>query len=373
MSGLALDSLSHSYIIHIRSKDVRQLTDGFNTDMQISLDAEIKRRNANQDIHISLSSAEIPLTYYQFSSNLDNLNLYVDGAPSLVLLEGNYDIYELTDNITADVTFPFNATYNQNTGKVTLTNTTGGPLTINFSQENSRGLAKALGFERTDELVAGGASTSSDGVVNLQTVHTIFLYTDLGASNVITTEKGNYESILDKIPVLERPLDIIHYNPYLTSNFTTVLTNDVISNFRLALRDQNGKLLQMNNVRFELSLLIEVHDNKQIQPEVVQPQGGRRNLVGEMQNETAALVETAPSQQSGIAAGPIIPVQSLFTPIPKPVSTLVPSLPPPPKPVVPVPIVPKAVPVEPPLSKEQINADAELTDALLMAIHLDLD
>jgi hypothetical protein len=296
----------------------------------------------------------------------------VDGAPSLVLLEGNYDIYELTDNITADVTFPFNATYNQNTGKVTLTNTTGGPLTINFSQENSRGLAKALGFERSDELVAGGASTSSDGVVNLQTVHTIFLYTDLGASNVITTEKGNYESILDKIPVLERPLDIIHYNPYLTSNFTTVLTNDVISNFRLALRDQNGKLLQMNNVRFELSLLIEVHDNKQEQPVVVQPQG-RRNLSGEMRNEMAALVETAPSQQSGIAAGPIIPVQSLFTPIPKPVSTLVPSLPPPPKPVVPVPIVPKAVPVEPPLSKEQINADAELTDALLMAIHLDLD
>jgi len=178
---------------------------------------------------------------------------------------------------------------------------------------------------------------------------------------------------LDKIPVLERPFDIIHYNPYLTSNFTTVLTNDVISNFRLALRDQNGRLLQMNDVRFELSLLIEVHDNKQIQPEVVQPQVGRRNLVGEMRNEMAALVETAPSQQSGIAAGPIIPVQSLFTPTPKPVSTLVPSVPAPAKPVVPVPIVPKAIPVEPPITNEQINADAELTDALLMAIQLDLE
>jgi hypothetical protein len=337
--------------------------------MQISLDAEIKRRNANQDIHISLSSAEIPLTYYQFSSNLDNLNLYVDSAPSLVLLEGNYDIYELTDAITADATFPFTATYNQNTGKVTLTNTTGGPLTINFSQENSRGLAKALGFERTDELVTGGASTSSDGVVNLQTVHTIFLYTDLGASNVITTEKGNYEAILDKIPVLERPFEILHYNPYETAPFTTVLSNDVISNFRLALRDQNGKLLQMNNVRYELSLLVEIHNNKQIQPEVVQPEVGRRTLTGEMQNELATQVETAPSQQTGIAGGPIIPVQSLFTPTPKPVSSLVPPLP---KPVVPVPIVPKAV-IEPPLSNEQINADAELTDALLMAIQLDLD
>jgi len=126
----------------------------------------------------------------------------------------------------------------------------------------------------------------------------------------------------------------------------------------------------MNNVRFELSLLIEVHDNKQIQPEVVQPQVGRRNLVGEMQNELATQVETAPSQQTGIAAGPIIPVQSLFTPTPKPVSTLVPPLP---KPIVPVPIVPKAIPVEPPITKEQLNADAELTDALLMAIHLDLD
>ena len=65
MSGLR-DSLSHSYLLHVRSKDCRELTQGFNTDLQISLEAEIKKTSPDQDLHISLSSAEIPITYFRY-------------------------------------------------------------------------------------------------------------------------------------------------------------------------------------------------------------------------------------------------------------------------------------------------------------------
>ena len=361
MSGLNLESLSHSYMIHVRSKDCRELTEGFNTDLQVNLDAEIKKRNQNQEIHISLSSAEIPVSYYTFSSNLDNLNIYVDGSASLVINEGNYDIYELVDLITADATFPYSAAYDENKGKITLTNTDSTEHTINFSQTNSRGLSKALGYEREDEVVASGASTTSDGVINLQTIHTIFLYSDLGASNVITTENGNYESILDKIPVKVVPFEIIHYNPYDTAPFTTVLTNEAISNFRLSLRDQNGKLLQMNAVRFELSLLVEIHNNDLPPPP---PASGDRR--SDERQQIIENIERRPTQFQPISTAPVIPIQSIMPQLPPRIQPQV-------KPQV------KSAPIDipppnkdRPLTNEQINQRAELTDALLLSELLDI-
>ena len=62
------ETMDSSYMVHIKSKDVKQLTTGFNTDMLIDLAAPIQRSNRNQDLHVSLSSAEIPITFYAFSS-----------------------------------------------------------------------------------------------------------------------------------------------------------------------------------------------------------------------------------------------------------------------------------------------------------------
>jgi len=361
MSGIR-DSLSHSYLLHVRSKDCRELTQGFNTDLQINLEAEIKKNSPDQDLHISLSSAEIPITYFQFSSNLDNLNIYVDGIASLTIVEGNYDIYELIDLITASP-FPYSATYNENNGRVTLTNSDATEHTINFSEVASRGLSKALGFERSDDIVSAGGFTVSDGVVNLQTIHTIFLYSDLGSSNVITTEHGNYESIIEKIPCIAGPFEILHFSPYLTAPFTTVLTNQSITNFRLTLRDQNAKLIQMNDVRFELSLLVEVH-NKEVPQPIVQSVGGRRN---ELLSEVAFQIDQNPTQSaSSINTTSVLPVQSFLprqeiNPVVRPISTPIPTpiktqaLPRP----VPLPVVPE--------TQAEINQKSELTDALLVA------
>ena len=362
MSGIR-ESLSHSYIIHVRSKDCRELTTGFNTDLQISLEAEIKKTNPNQDLHISLSSAEIPITYFQFSSHLDNLNIFVDSVASLVIAEGNYDIYELVDLITASVAFPYSATYNENNGKITLTNTDATSHTINFSETSSRGLSKALGFERSDEIVSIGGTTISDGFVNLQTIHSIFLYSDLGSSNVITTEFGNYESIIEKIPAIAGPFEILHFNPYLTAPFTTVLTNQSVSNFRLSLKDQNAKLIQMNDVRFELSLLVEVHNNEPvIIPATGIPATGRRN---EIVDEAVFQIEQNPNQsRSAISTAPVVPIQKML-----PNQTVIPPNQTVPK-TVPVQPVQKIVPVPTPKiveTTEELNQKAELTDALLVA------
>ena len=259
------ETMDSSYMVHIKSKDVKQLTTGFNTDMLIDLSAPIQRSNRGQDLHVSLSSAEIPISFYAFSSNLNNLNIYVDGASSLVIPEGNYDVYEMMAEINSVGAFPYTATYDDNKGKYTLTNTDATGHTINFGDTESRGLAKALGFERTNEVVGAGGNTTSDGVVNFQTIHSIFLFSDLNVENVITTgeDVNNIQPIIDKIPITEIPFSIMHYNPYLTAPFTSKVDNDSIRTFRVSLRDQNNNLIQLNDVNYELSLLFEVHNKSE--------------------------------------------------------------------------------------------------------------
>jgi len=260
------ETMDNSYMVHIKSKDVKQLTDGFNTDMLIDLAAPIQRSNNNQDMHISLSSAEIPISFYAFSSQLNNLNIYVDGAISLVISEGNYDIYEMMAAINAVGAFPYTATYDVNKAKYTLTNTDATLHVLNFADSESRGLAKALGFERINQTVGAGGNITSDGVVNFQTIHSIFLFSDLNVENVITTGEtiNNLQPIIDKIPIKEPPFTIIHYNPYDTAPFTSKVDSNSIRTFKIALRDQNNNLIQMNGVNFELSLLFEIHNKPNI-------------------------------------------------------------------------------------------------------------
>lgn len=273
-------TIDNSYLLFIRSKEVEQITTNFNSNMKINLEASISRNNALQDIHLQLSSCEIPVTFYNFSSNLNNIKLYLDGSSSLVLTEQHYDIYDLIDEIT-NASFPYSATFDDKKNKVTLTNTDSTSHTINFSQEDSRNLAKALGFNREDQVVGSGASITSDDVINLNTIHSIFVHTNLPVSNVITTTNNNYRNIIQKIPITKPFGDIINYNPYQSSLFSTIINTNEINNFTLSLRDQNDNLIQFNDVNYEISLLFEIH-NVDTLKEIPEPRGGgRRSMMSQ--------------------------------------------------------------------------------------------
>ena len=248
----------HSWMVHIRSKDCTELTTGFNSHLQVELASAIERIPGHR-FHISLSSAEIPFTWYNVSEDLLSQKIEVDSNPSLSLVKGNYNIYDLVTAVTADATFPYSMTYDIKTNKVTLTNTDASDHTINFSSDNSRELSKMLGFNREDRDLLAGATLDSDGAVNLRPVHSMFLYSNLAASNVLTsTYGGNIENILDKIPLGNvDPLQVIAYDYYETAPFSTIITTDAVQSFQVSLRDQNSKLIQLNGARYELSLLIE--------------------------------------------------------------------------------------------------------------------
>jgi len=168
--------------------------------------------------------------------------MQLDGVDSLVLSEASYDIYTL-DVVNASTAFPYTATFDESTTKATLSNTDSTTHTINFS--TSRGLAKALGFNRSDAVVAADASITSGGVCNLSTVHAIYVHSSLSVGNVISTRQMNFESIIAKIPVATGQFEIINHAP--DNPTVSILDNKAVQSFRISLRDQNTKLLQLNN------------------------------------------------------------------------------------------------------------------------------
>jgi hypothetical protein len=242
-----------SIMLHVRSKDCKSLSEGFNTDLQVNLSAPIIR-SSNESMSLSLASAEIPCTWYSISAHLGNNQLYVLNEAPLILADGSYDIYELCDAISSGSFF--GARFSINDSRVTLTNNGTRAHTLTFLE--SYGLARMLGFAGGDLEVQTGASTKGLACVNLKSVHSVYVHSDLTISNVLTSLHGSYESIIDKIPVTCRPFETLQHNLSATPMFSTSLSSSVIQSFRLSLRDQNGKLIQLNGCNFELSLLISI-------------------------------------------------------------------------------------------------------------------
>jgi hypothetical protein len=294
--SISTETIDNSYLLFIRSNEVVQNTTDRNTDMTITLEAEITRNNPLQDIHLQLNSCYIPHSFYNISESLGNNSLSVNGSIDLIFSPKHYDIYTLVDDINSGgsgaVSIGLTASFDENKSKITLTNTSGSSMTINFGV--STGFAKLIGFPQEDFVISNSSSREGFYVVNLNTIHSLFVHTNLPVNNVITTKEGNYRNIIQKIPVKSQFGDVINYNPYENGIFSTIINQNSINNFNISLRDQNDILLDLNNVNFELSFLFEIHQQKI--PEQIGDGRGRRSDDGFIEEPQIDNLQLPPSQ-----------------------------------------------------------------------------
>ena len=265
-----------STILHIRSKDSLQLTNGYNTNFSVNLLNPVNI-NDNEEIHISIMSAEVPYSFYNISSHLENNILVYDDTNTLTLTNQNYDIDQLVEFFNNDSSFSsiFTTTYNEQSNKITFTNTTGVSHKINLSLSN---VNKEIGFEEidTDRTITAGSTLTSDYVCNLATIHSIFIKSSLSTANVLSTRAGN-STTLQKISVDVNSMGIIYLNAddYRQITVTQV---PVIDHITFLITDQNNRLLQLNNCNFELSILFEIY------PKYNQINNQRRNIITPVRN-----------------------------------------------------------------------------------------
>jgi len=246
-----------STVLHIRSKDATQLTSGYNTHFDVNLTNAIII-DENEEMHISIMSAEIPYSFYNVSTELENNKLVYDDTQTLTFTSQDYDIDELVDFFESNTAFKaiFTTTYNTQTNKISFKNTTSASHKINLSLSN---LNKEIGFSEldTDRTITAGSTLTSDFVCNLATVHSIFIKSTLSTANVLSTRAGN-STTLQKISVDTNSNGIVYMNQ---ADFRQVTVSQVpvIDHITFSVTDQNNRLLQLNNVNYEISILFEIY------------------------------------------------------------------------------------------------------------------
>ena len=84
----------NNYIIHVRSNEVDQLSEGFNTHMRVSLDTNSIVVTENQQFRLSLHSANISNTIYNVSNNTLSNFIIIDST-NRIIPAGFYSVFVL--------------------------------------------------------------------------------------------------------------------------------------------------------------------------------------------------------------------------------------------------------------------------------------
>ena len=240
----------------IRSKDAKQLTTGLNTNFRVNLVSPIVA-SANEEIHTSLISASIPHSFYCISANLGNNTVVYDTINTLTLPTQNYDTKELVRIFNDDAGFSalFTASYNRFTNKISFLNKTGIAHDLNWALS---GASKLLGYgNEPDETVANGASSTSSGMIDLATIHSVIIKSDISQGNIISSSSSN-STVLQKINIDKSPYSMIYLDG--TDRLTySISQGGRIDSITFSLMDQNDILLDLNNINYELSVQFLVY------------------------------------------------------------------------------------------------------------------
>ena len=282
-------------IVHIRSKDADQINPDLNTNFRVNLVSPIECAQT-EEIHAQLISAEIPNSAYNVSSQVGNNTIVYNTSSSYILPAKNYDIDELVRVITAEASFPFSATFDEFTGKITFTNTSVSAVVLNWDLSSA---SKLLGFaQNSSPSIAAGASVSGLGMADLATIHAVMVKSDLAAGNVLSTRAGN-STTLQKISIDVNSYGIIYLNQqdYRT---ISVLQKPVVDLITFRLTDQNDNLLDLNDINYEFSLQFMIFDKPQI---------GTRRAIEEQTATGRPMVRSQPID---------IPGQTVMTGVPEP-------------------------------------------------------
>ena len=256
MSYSPLIQAKRSNVVHIRSKEATENTTGYNTDLTVILKNSIACAE-NEELHISVMSLEFPYSFYNVSTELQNNTLVYDTTNTLNFESQDYNIDDIIDYFNNDTSFSalFSTSYDRKKNKITFTNNDSNPHTINFGSST---INKVIGYDEdeSDIVVPASGSTTSTNVCNLCTVHSILVRSNLSNANIQSSRNAN-STILQKVSVDLNSGFMIYLN---NSDFRqiSIVQSQNIDVINLQFTNQDDKLIQLNGVNFEISLLFEV-------------------------------------------------------------------------------------------------------------------
>ena len=259
------------YVVHIRSKDADR-EGALNSHLFIDLAEPIKINPITEEVHEIILSGEIPYSFYNVSADVKNNQIYYDTDNTFTFPSKNYDVNEIVTVITNDTNFPFSATYDKFTMKLTLTNTSATTQTIRWGLSSA---AKICGFKPdvdNNSIISAGESVTSDNVVDLATVHSLFIKSSASSNMVFSTRSG-FSQTIQKVSVDVNSGNIIYLNQNDSRQHTLLHNN--IDALDLKITDQNDNLIQFNGINYELTIGFMIYplNNSRAQQRQIVPRG----------------------------------------------------------------------------------------------------
>ena len=292
-------------ILHIRSKETAEI-DNLNTNFSVTLKNAIAV-NENEIVHVTLTSLELPYSFYNISSALNNNVLVYENSigvkTTLTLLSQDYSINQLVTYLNADTGFSavFTTSYNKQRMKITFINKDIEARFIYFSDSN---INKLIGWEDTQidiDVPVDLVGIESSGVINMASVHSLFIRSNLSTGNIQSSRNGN-STILQKVSVDRNSGGIIYFNQNDQQQIS-ILNPQVISTIEIRITDQNDNTIDLNNVNYEMSFLFEIFEAPKTIPNVknmIVPTGrnnrnntrtGQNNIIQEENTELKTEIE----------------------------------------------------------------------------------
>jgi hypothetical protein len=249
---------------NIRSKECTQITN--NADLIVNLPFSIDLLE-DQWLQIEVISAEIPLSFYNISTALQNNVLSYTKSPgavavNIIIPSGNYTVDTLMSTLNGlqnDFTISYSDVFNK------FLITIKSPVTaVNFVYSATDYTQQLFGITASRQITS---SSFFDGVVNLASVHSVLIRSSLNSGNSASTSQSNND-IICKVPLSVNYGGILIYN---NNDFTrkNIIKSGSIRQFYLKLTEQNQKILDLNGCVWEMTILFTKikHDLNEVSEE----------------------------------------------------------------------------------------------------------
>ena len=203
---------------------------------------------------ISIKNAVIPFSFYNVNMTNNKLNYIVNGVNYNVNLTlGNYNVNTLKTHLIELIGNLFTITYVAKTNKFIFTHST-----YDFTFLSSSNCFEILGFKDNFNYSSIDFILTSTISINLFTVKNIYVCSNNFILNNIDSNNHNKSNIICSIPVNGSMNSILYYEDN-TKHLVHKLDN--ITNLRISLTDEDGQLIDFNNVHYSITLEITIVKN----------------------------------------------------------------------------------------------------------------
>mgnify|MGYP003133353847 CR=1 FL=1 len=271
-----------STIVHIRSKDAVNFPEGedLRTHFEIILGMPITCFE-DEFLQLEVASMEVPFSFYGTNNNNNILQIRELGQPdvNLTIPQGNYNIDELIEQIETQMNAgtaigaTYTWTYDIITNKVTVATDSAqsciflfnsGSEANNLASPFGRSIAKQIGWTGDfDITITNGNPQTGNSRVDLITIHSLYLRSNISLGNTLTSQTGTNSSILVKVPIEVNPLEMIYFSNESFGAGRNYLSDRSITNLIFRLSDQNGNTIDLGDeINFEFTLIFTVHKKR---------------------------------------------------------------------------------------------------------------